>query len=442
MKGLVLFAFALPLLHGQAAGPRVFRLEELRTPPGYEVSVYAVAGNVPRHMVFGPNGVLYVATRGNGRILAIPEAGRTVTVATGLPGVHTLAFRGNDLWVAQNDGVVRLRDAVTADLVVRTQPERIVNVPEGGQHSTRTLQFDNEGRLYVSIGSTCNFCNEADRRRAAVVRFDADGRNETLFATGLRNTVGMALHPVTGQIWGTDHGGDNLGDDDPPEEVNIIEQGADYGWPDCVANQRFVRWGNQARQRCGETRAPVVEMQAHAAPLGLSFYTGDQYPAAFRNDALVAFHGSWNRTQPSGYKVTRVRLTPDGALEGQEDFLWGFLNLDNRTRSGRPVQAIPGPDGAVYVSDDGNGQIYRVAYVGPRINEGGIVRAVDDIFSIYGLRFGEQAQVFANGLAADVLYAGEGQINFRMPSSLRGEVTVQVRTAAATDEAVISLPSE
>lgn len=441
MKGLICFAFCLPVLYGQAAGPRLFRLDELRTPPGYEVSVFATTGNVPRHMAFGPNGVLYVATRGNGRVVAVPEEGRVVTVATGLTGAHTLAFRGNDLWVAQDNGVVRFRDAVTPDLVVRSASERIANVPAGGGHNTRTLLFDNDGRLYVSIGSTCNFCVETDRRRAAVVRFDADGRNETIFATGLRNTVGMALHPVTGKIWGTDHGGDNLGDNDPPEEINVIEEGVDYGWPDCVANQRFVRWGNQARQRCGETRAPVVEMQAHAAPLGLSFYTGDQFPAGFRNDALVAFHGSWNRSQPSGYKVTRVRLS-DGKPVAQEDFLWGFLDLDSRSRSGRPVQAITGPDGAVYVSDDGNGQIYRVAYVGPRINEGGIVHVVDGIYSIYGARFGEQAQVFANGLAAEVLYAGEGQLNFRMPTSLRGDVTVQVRNERATDEAAISIASE
>jgi glucose/arabinose dehydrogenase len=392
-------------------------------------------------MAFGPNGVLYVAARSAGAVVAVPEQGRTVTVVRGLNGPHSLVFRDGALYVAVNNGVVRFADAVTEDLIIRSEAQRIASVPSGGQHSTRTLGFGPEdGKLYVSIGSTCNFCNEADRRRAAIVRFDADGSNETLFATGLRNTVGFDWHPVTGALWGVDHGGDTLGDDEPPEEINVIEEGVDYGWPDCISNQRTHRLST-GRQRCETTRGPVFEMQAHAAPLGISFYTGNDFPASFRNDALVTLHGSWNRSQPAGYKVIRVKAS-SGEPTASEDFLWGFLDLNTRTRSGRPVHAITGPDGDVYVSDDGNSNIYRVAYTGPRINEGGIGRVFDNYFAIYGLRLtaGDPAlvQVFGNGLALEVLYAGENQINFVMPPSLTGDVTIEVKNeTGAVDQAVV-----
>jgi glucose/arabinose dehydrogenase len=427
---------------GQVANNRPFRIEELRTPPGYEVSVYANMAGAPRHIGFGPNGVLYVAARNGGNIVAVPERGRTVVALRGLNGPHTIEFRGNDLYIGVNDGVVRFRDAVTEDLVIRSPSERILNVPSGGGHSTRTLGFGPDGRIYVSVGSTCNFCVEADNRRATMLRFDADGSNPILFARGLRNTVGFAWHPLTRELWGADHGGDNLGDDEPPEEINIIEEGADYGWPDCIGKKRPANWGAQARtQRCGETKEPEFEMQAHSAPLGLSFYTGDQFPASFKNDALIAFHGSWNRTQPTGYKVSRIRAA-SGRATAMEDFLWGFLNLETRTRSGRPVHAIPGPDGAVYVSDDGNGNIYRVVYAGPRINEGGIVKVVDNIYALYGLRLSIDAalfQIFANGIAVETLYIGENQVNFVLPAAMKGDVKITVRNEKASDESIINV---
>lgn len=438
--------FLLPALTvenalSQAAGPRQFRIEDLKTLPGYEVSVYATVGG-PRHMAFGPNGVLYVAARNGGNIVAIPQQGQTVVAVRGLNGPHTIEFRENELWVAVNDGVVRFREATPTDYVIRSQPTRVVTVPSGGQHFSRTLGFDTAGKLYVSIGSTCNFCIESDRRRAAIVQYNADGTGERLFATGLRNTVGFTFHPDTGKMWGVDHGGDGLGDDEPPEEINLIEDGKDYGWPDCIGQQRPVRWGSQAStDRCGATEPPRFEMQGHSAPLGISFYNGDQFPASLRKDALVAFHGSWNRSQPTGYKVVRIRMA-DGVPVAQEDFLWGFLDPATRSRSGRPVQAIPGPDGAVYVSDDGNGNIYRIAYHGPRINDGGIGKVVDNIYAMYGQRLspdGASVRVFANGLACEILYAGEQQINFALPTALTGEVTIRIESDRAADEQKISV---
>lgn len=180
-------------------------------------------------------------------------------------------------------------------------------------------------------------------------------------------------------------------------------------------------------------------MQGHSAPLGIGFYTGEQFPVAFRNDALVAFHGSWNRTEPTGYKVVRIR-SAGGRAVGQEDFLWGFFDPASRTTSGRPVQAITGADGAVYVSDDGNANIYRVAYRGPRINEGGIAKVADRIYALYGQRLSGgagQFQIFGNGIALETLYVGEEQVNFVIPEGMTGEVTIAVKNEVAGDEAVM-----
>jgi glucose/arabinose dehydrogenase len=423
----------------QAANRRAFRLEELKTQPGYEVSVYATV-NGPRHMTFGPNGVLYVAARNSGSIVAIPAGGQPVTVFRGLNGVHTLEFREGSLYAGLPNGVVRLRDAVTEDLMIQGQAERLITLPTGG-HNTRTVTFGPEGLMYVSVGSSCNFCIEGDDRRAAISQYDPDGGNRRLFARGLRNAVGLAWHPVTNELWATDNGGDGLGDDDPPEEVNIVRADADYGWPDCVAQKRGVRWGNQARpQRCEETATPEVESQAHSAPLGISFYTGEMFPRSFRNDALVAFHGSWNRTTPAGYKVVRIRTSEGRATGEVEDFLWGFLDTASRTQSGRPVQAIGGPDGAVYVSDDQTGNIYRVEYKGPRIAEDGIVQVDGPAYTLKGRRLSidpGQLQLFGNGIALEVLNVGEDEVSFLLPESLRGAITIKVKNEVASDEAQI-----
>lgn len=443
MRFLIPLTLFAPAAWPQAANSRPFRIEELRTPPGFEVSVYATVPGGPRHMAFGPNGALYVAARNNGGVVAVPSQGRVVTAVRGLSGPHSLVFRDSVLFVSVNDRVIRLPDAVTESLVISSTPQRVLTVPAAGPggHATRTVAFGPEGKIYVAIGSSCNFCIEADSRRASILQFDADGSNQQPFASGLRNAVGLAFHPLTREMWATDNGGDGLGDNEPPEEVNIVKAGGDYGWPDCVANQRGTRWGNQARpERCGSTLAPEVEMQAHSAPLGISFYSGDQFPVSFWNDALVAFHGSWNRTLPTGYKVVRVR-TADGRATGvTEDLLWGFLDPVTRTRSGRPVQAITGPDGAVYVSDDATGNIYRIEHKGPRINQGGIVRVIDNVYSLYGLRLaGDIArfQIFGNGIALETLYIGEHQVNFVLPETLTGDVTITVRNEITSDEARI-----
>ncbi|MCU0245301.1 MAG: PQQ-dependent sugar dehydrogenase [Bryobacter sp.] len=447
MRFLLFLLLCASALYPQAAGRRAFRIEELRVPYGYTVSLHASVPGTPRLMTVGPNGVLYVAVRGGGRVVAVPEANRVVTVASGLNGPHDLRFHEGSLYVAVNDGVMRFRDAVTSDLVIRSRAERVVTFPAGGQHSTRSLIFTPEGTLLFANGSTCNFCNEADSRRATVLEYNADGSGERLFARGLRNTIGLAYHPVTGELWAGDHGGDGLGDDDPPEEVNVLTSGADYGWPDCVAQRRAVSWGPQARPgRCADTSAPELEMQAHSSPIGLSFYTGNAFPVPFRNDALLAFRGSWNRSVPTGYKIVRI-LASSGRAEGIEDFLWGFLDLNSRTASGRPVHAVTGSDGAVYVSDDTANNIYRVAYVGPRISEKGIrlwgeVGNWGRIYELYGARLAPdpaRLRISVGGFAAEVLFASDTQVNFVVPFGTPGDAEVEIENGTGMDR--IPLPA-
>jgi glucose/arabinose dehydrogenase len=362
---LLLTLAAAPVFAQPPVGARPFRLEELKTPPGFEVTVFAKLDVAPRLMTFGPNGVLYAAARDAGLVVAVPAGRQPVTVLQGLTGPHSVSFRGNDLYVAVDDGVLRFANAVTDGLVIRSPAERLLTLPAGGQHSSRTAAIGPDDRLYVTAGSTCNFCVETDPRRAAMMRYDADGASEVVLARGLRNSVDFAWHPVTGELWALENGGDGLGDDDPPEEINVIQPGGDYGWPDCIADRRALDWGEDARPgRCPVTQAPEQQMQAHSAPLGITFYTGTQFPEEYWNDAFVAFHGSWNREEPTGYKVVRVKAQ-SGRAAGVEDFLWGFLDPESRTASGRPVDVVVGPDGALYVSDDHTGNIYRVSYVGP-----------------------------------------------------------------------------
>jgi glucose/arabinose dehydrogenase len=215
--------------------------------------------------------------------------------------------------------------------------------------------------MYVSIGSTCNICEERTPDRAAVMRYDADGKNGRLFSSGLRNAVGLAFHPTTRELWVTQHERDNLRpshEDLPPEEINILKEGAHYGWPYCHSNRVPNPEFNDAA-RCATTEPPALMMQAHSAPLGITFLDrATLLPQQYRGDALVAFHGSWNRSVPTGAKVVRV-MVRDGRPVGYEDFIVGWQNTEGR-RWGRPVDVIVYKDGSVLVSDDQAGVVYRV----------------------------------------------------------------------------------
>jgi glucose/arabinose dehydrogenase len=339
---------------------------DIRVPDGFEVQVFAEGLNGPRFIAFGPDGVLYVADRSAGRIVALPDLDKDGTAdevrvfAEGLQSPHSLVYHEGSWYIGVPSGVVRLTDSDgdgKADQVVTL----IDDYPTGG-HNTRTVLFLPDGRMVVSVGSSCNVCEEVDSRRAAVVVYDGpEASGEQLFAMGLRNAVGLALHPLTGELWATNNGRDMLGDDLPPETVYIVREGVDYGWPRChagdVVDPEFGYSG-----ACEGVEVPAVEWQAHTAPLGLAFYTGNVFPEDFHGDLFVALHGSWNHSEGVGYSVIRVPLDGSTVVGQVEEFAWGWLN--GREATGRPVGLAVGPDGALYVSDDKGGIIYQIAWMG------------------------------------------------------------------------------
>lgn len=340
----------------------------VKVPAGFQVNLFASGLHGPRFINFGPDGTLYVAERAANRIISLPDhnhdgvADQTVVFAEGLQRPHSLVFHQKAWYIGVPDGIIKLVDN-NADGVADERQVLVDNYPVSG-HSTRTVEFLPDNRMVVSVGSSCNVCEEKDPRRAAVVVYDGPGATgERIFAKGLRNAVGLAIHPESGELWATNNGRDMLGDDMPPEAIYIVRDGLDYGWPRChngtIEDPDFGGPGS-----CQNVARPVVNMQAHSAPLGLVFYTGKNFPSEYIGDLFIAFHGSWNRSVPTGYKI--VRLPLDGSkLQGPvEDFATGWLNKDKNTATGRPVGLAVGPDGALYVSDDKAGMVYRISYRG------------------------------------------------------------------------------
>jgi glucose/arabinose dehydrogenase len=344
-------------------------LTTIRLPPGFAIDVFARDLGFARFMTLDPRGTLLVSVPRAGRVLALPDDDRdgrsdaVLPVVEGLDLPHGLAFLDGQLYVAETGRVLRFEyDPATRR--VRGSPTIVVpDLPPRGSHWSRTIAFGPDRRLYVAVGSSCNNCEERDGRRAAIYRYPADGREGVPFATGLRNAVGLTFRPGTNELWATVNGRDWLGDDRPAEYVTRVEEGGFYGWPYCHWTARGLLQDPDLREgdRCRTVRQPTVLYQAHAAPLGLVFYTGTQFPPEYQGSLLVALHGSWNRSEPVGYKVIRVRL--DGATPAAEDFATGWLA---GTRSwGRPVDLLVAPDGALFLSDDGLGAVYRITYRGP-----------------------------------------------------------------------------
>jgi glucose/arabinose dehydrogenase len=339
---------------------------KLWVPKGFTVTEYARLTR-PRFMVLGPDGAVYVSQPQSNEVSRLVDAdgdgkaeAQSVAVS-GLNRPHGLAFHGGWLYIANTDAVVRVK--LDADGKAQGAPEKVAEYSGGAGHWTRTVVFGPDGGMYVAIGSSCNICVEKTPDRAAVMRYDADGKNGRVFASGLRNAVGVAVNPTTREIWVTQHERDNIAPDHqdlPPEEINILKDGADYGWPYChsdrVPNPEF-----NDPARCASTIPPALKMQAHSAPLGITFLDkATKFPQEYRGDALVAFHGSWNRDKPTGAKVVRIRQA-NGKPASYEDFIVGWQD-DAGKRFGRPVDVLVNKDGAVLVSDDTGGVIYRVTH--------------------------------------------------------------------------------
>lgn len=336
---------------------------DLRVPSGYDIRKIASL-NGPRVMLPRPDGSMFVTLTGDDQLVLVadPDGDGTYAVTQllrNLDSPHGMVVRDGFLYIASTGAVVRSK---LDGAGLPTRPlETIARYSHGGGHFTRSIVFGADGGMYVSIGSSCNLCEESEPDRASVMRFDADGRNGRVFARGLRNAVGMAVHPGTRAIWVSQHERDNLKPDHedlPPEEINILQDGGDYGWPYCHSD-RVPNPEYNDQPRCDRTIAPALRMQAHSAPLGMTFLTNaTQVPAEWRGDLLLSFHGSWNRDTPTGAKVVRIRVR-DNRPVSYEDFVVGW-QTENGRRWGRPADVAVAADGAILIADDHGDAIWRL----------------------------------------------------------------------------------
>ncbi len=344
------------------------RLKQIELPQGFRIRVYAEGVTGARSLSLGSGGTLFVGTQfgGRGRVYALRDedgdhrAERVVTLASDLTTPNGVAFRDGDLYVAEISRILRY-PGIEARLDDPPPPE-IVNdaFPTDRAHGWKFIRFGPDGMLYVPVGAPCNICLSADPF-ASIGRLDPSTGDFEVVARGVRNSVGFDWHPETGEMWFTENGRDWMGDDEPPDELNRVSAaGQHFGYPYChgaaIADPEFG-----ARRNCSEFAAPVRELGAHVAALGMRFYTGDMFPQEYRNQVFIAEHGSWNRSSKIGYRITLVRLDAGGAA-GYEPFAEGWLQGESNW--GRPVDLLVMPDGSLLVSDDGAGLIYRISYSG------------------------------------------------------------------------------
>lgn len=351
------------------------RQGRLRAPDGFRVEAWADGLGKPRVIAVGGDGTVYVTRREPGDLLMLRDTdgdGKADLrkVATARPRLHGIAVDGQTMYLAAVNEVYR---ATINDDGTITEPEPIItDLPDGGQHPNRTLAVGPDGMLYITVGSTCNACDETSQESATVLRAKPDGTSRTIYASRLRNTIGIDWHPRTGALWGMDHGIDWLGDDVQKEELNRIEQGNSYGWPYLYANNQENPAdeppdGVSVEAFKKMSTEPELLYTAHAAPMQLTFYEGRQFPREYRGDAFVTMRGSWNRKPASGYEVVRIRFNDEGKPQSFEPFLTGFLSPDEKGGDevlGRPVGLAVMPDGSMLVGDDTKGIIYRVSHMG------------------------------------------------------------------------------
>ncbi len=338
-------------------------LAKLRLPPGYRIEIFAQVPDVRTRAVAADMGLVVVGTAGDALYVVADRDGDgraedARAVASGLRAPHGIAYHEGFLYVAERHRVVRYDLAGFEDTLPAPQV-LLEGLPDSSHHGRRILAVGPDRLLYVAVGTPCNICMPKGLE-GSILRLPLTGGEAEAFARGIRNSVGMDFHPATGVLYFTDNGGDNLGDDLPPEELNAAPRpGLHFGYPWYAGGDTRVRLsGNPAL--LAEAVFPVVTFPAHNAPLGLHFYRGDAMP--LRGDALVALHGSWNRSEPDGYRVVRVRFDAAGKARDWEPFLDGFL--EGRTVHGRPVAIATHADGSLLISDDYNDFIYRISYDG------------------------------------------------------------------------------
>lgn len=343
-------------------------ISQLKVPPGWKIEVAASGLGKPRMLYAGTKGQLYVTRRDQGDVIMLTDNDNDnkfddmLVIVADFPGVHGITIKNGWMYLVSNRVLRRYR--LNEDGSVGNVETIFSDLPDGGQHPNRTIEFGPDGMLYLSVGSTCNDCAESNKEAATMLRIDTINWTRTVYARGLRNTIGFDWHPITREMWGIDNGGDTKGDDWPPEEVNMIRQNADYGWPLVYGKQvpdetREDPPGMTKKEYAALTVPAVLEATAHSAPIAFRFFGDAKIPAEYKEDGLVCWHGSWDRKEPSGFKVQRIKFA-DGKAIAIEDFLTGFLSADKKTRIGRPAGIFITTAGQVFVSDDANGVVYCV----------------------------------------------------------------------------------
>lgn len=339
-------------------------LERLKLPPGFEVSVFAQ--NVPgaRSMALGDKGTLFVGSVGEGRVYAIPNDGKKATkveaIASGLNMPNGVAVKDGALYVAEVDKVWRY-DAIESHLPRPPKPTLVYGkYPHDRHHGWKFIRFGPDGWLYVPVGAPCNICEPPDPY-ASITRLKPDGSAMEVYARGIRNSVGFDWDPRTKELWFTDNGRDLMGDDLPSDELNHAPKpGMNFGYPYC--HQGDTPDPELGKKRsCSEFTPPAAKLGAHVASLGMRFYNGSMFPPEYRDRVFIAEHGSWNRTQKSGYRVVSAKIE-NGKVVDVQPFLEGFLDAHANSNWGRPVDVQVMPDGALLVSDDQANAIYRISY--------------------------------------------------------------------------------
>ena len=361
----LLFSSVLMLGLLAASARAALPLDQIKLPPGFSIAVYAADVPNARSLALGKNGTVFVGTRGGSEVYALVDkngdqtADQVITLASGLNVPNGVAFRDGALYVAEINRILRY-DNIEANLANPPKPVVVTDkLPREMHHGWKYIAFGPDGWLYVPVGAPCNVCEADPNRYASIMRMKPDGSQLEVFARGVRNSVGFDWHPQTKELWFSDNGRDMMGDDLPSCELNRAPKaGLHFGFPYChqgdTPDPEFGR-----KRNCSEFVAPEVNLGAHVAPLGVRFYSGNMFPAEYRNSVFVAEHGSWNRSQKSGYKVVRISVNDKGE-KSQETFAEGWLN--GQRNWGRPVDFLLMPDGAMLLSDDQNGVVYRISY--------------------------------------------------------------------------------
>ena len=332
---------------------------KLTLPAGFKAALFASGMPGARMMALGSNGTLFVGTRTIGRVYAVKD-GKTHTIASGLAQPNGVAFRDGALYVLAINKVLRY-DGIEEKLDAPGTPTDLTAafaLPTEDHHGWKFASFGPDGKLYMQVGAPCNICTVDENRHAVLLRFNPDGSGREVVARGVRNSVGHAFHPTTGQLWFTNNGRDWAGEDEPQDSLGVVRgTGEHFGFPYCHTGS--MQDPDVKGRQCSEFSPPALLLGAHTAALGMRFYTGDMFPAEYRNSMFIARHGSWNRTQRAGYDVVNVTLDAQGRPT-MRPFMGGLL--DGNSFLGRPTDVQQMPDGSLLVSDEQMGAIYRITY--------------------------------------------------------------------------------